>query len=154
MEPSAARFETFQRLLKEKGLKSTAQRDDIAQVFFASHRHVSIDELYQEVREINPRVGYATVYRTVKLLKEFELADEHHFSDGQTRYENSARDTDHHDHLICESCGQISEFNDAGLEALQEKIAKNLGFVLSRHKMELYGICRDCREAGGRTRAG
>lgn len=152
MESPAARFRTFQRLLKEKGLKSTAQRDDIAQVFFSSHRHVSIDELYQEVRKVNPRVGYATVYRTVKLLKEFELADEHHFADGQTRYENADQDTEHHDHLICEKCGEITEFNDAELEALQEKVATSQGFVLSRHKMELYGICRECREGAGRTR--
>jgi len=152
MQSRTERFAAFRRALKEKGLKSTAQRDDIARVFFASTRHMSIDDLYQEVRKVNPRVGYATVYRTIKLLKDCELADERHFADGQTRYENAESDEEHHDHLICDKCGKIVEFNDQRLESLQEQIASDLGFVLARHRMELYGICRECRESAGRTR--
>jgi len=146
MLPRAERFAAFRRALKEKSLKSTAQRDDIANVFFASHRHISIDDLYREVRKVNPRVGYATVYRTIKLLKECGLADEQHFADGQTRYENAETGEHHHDHVICDRCGRIVEFTDDGLERLQEDIATRLGFVLARHRLELYGICRDCRE--------
>ena len=142
----AERFAAFRRALKEKGLKSTAQRDDIAHVFFASHRHLSVDELYREVRKVNPRVGYATVYRTIKLLKECGLADEQHFADGQTRYESAERGDQHHDHIICDRCGKIVEFSDDDLERLQEDISVRLGFVLARHRLELYGICRDCRE--------
>lgn len=149
MQSRTERFAAFRRALKERGLKSTAQRDDIARVFFASTRHVSIDELYREVRKVSPRVGYATVYRTIKLLKECELAEEQHFGDGQTRYENAESEEEHHDHLICENCGKIVEFNDDQLESLQEEIATGLGFVLARHRMELYGICRDCREGAG-----
>lgn len=149
MQSRTERFAVFRRALKEKGLKSTAQRDDIARVFFASTRHLSIDELYQEVRKVNPRVGYATVYRTIKLLKDCELAEERHFADGQTRYENSESDAEHHDHLICDRCGEIVEFNDDRLETLQEEVASSLGFVLVRHRMELYGICRACREGAG-----
>ena len=142
----AERFTAFRRSLKEKGLKSTAQRDDIAHVFFGSHRHLSIDELYREVRKVNPRVGYATVYRTIKLLKECDLADEQHFADGQTRYENAERGEQHHDHILCDRCGRIVEFSDESLERLQEEISARLGFVLARHRLELYGICRECRE--------
>jgi Fur family ferric uptake transcriptional regulator len=142
----AERFDAFRRALKDKNLKSTAQRDDIAHVFFSSHRHLSIDDLYREVRKINPRVGYATVYRTIKLLKDCGLADEQHFADGQTRYENADSGEHHHDHVICDRCGRIVEFTDDDLERLQEDIATRLGFVLARHRLELYGICRECRE--------
>lgn len=150
MQSRAERFAAFRRALKEKGLKSTAQRDDIARVFFSSHRHLSIDELYREVRRVSPRVGYATVYRTMKLLRECGLADEQHFADGQTRYENAESDAEHHDHILCDRCGRIVEFSDEGLERLQEEIAARLGFVLARHRLELYGICRECREGAGR----
>lgn len=152
MKSRSERFAAFRRALKEKGLKSTAQRDDIARAFFATNRHLSIDDLYQEVRKVNPRVGYATVYRTMKLLKDCELADERHFGDGQTRYERAESDDEHHDHLICNNCGKIVEFNDEGLEELQEQIAERLGFVLASHRMELYGVCRECRESAGRPR--
>ena len=82
------RFGAFKRALKERGLKSTSQRDDIARVFFGSNRHISVEELYREVRKVNPRVGYATVYRTVRLLRECGLAAERHFYDGEARFEN------------------------------------------------------------------
>src|SRR5689334_22452961 len=96
---SADRFAIFKEHLRRQGLKSTAQRDDIAQVFFASHRHSSVEELYNEVKRVNPRIGYATVYRTMKLLTECGLAVERHFRDGEARYESVA-EGHHHDHLI------------------------------------------------------
>ena len=95
---------------------------------------------------MNPRVGYATVYRTLKLLKECGLADERHFDDGQARYEPTEEEEQHHDHIICERCGKIVEFDSEEIEKLQERIARFLGFVVSRHRMELYGICAECRE--------
>jgi Fur family transcriptional regulator, ferric uptake regulator len=153
MQSRAERFAAFRKALKEKGLKSTAQRDDIAHVFFGSHRHLSVDELYREVRKVNPRVGYATVYRTIKLLKDCSLADEQHFADGHTRYENAERGDHHHDHIICDRCGKIVEFSDDDLERLQEDISTRLGFVLARHRLELYGICRECREGARPTTA-
>jgi Fur family ferric uptake transcriptional regulator len=149
----AERFAAFRKALREKGLKSTAQRDDIARVFFANASHLSIDELYREVRKVSPRVGYATVYRTIKLLKECGLADEQHFADGQTRYENTESEAEHHDHILCDRCGRIVEFSDDALERLQEEIATRLGFVLAHHRLELYGICRECRESAGRKRS-
>ena len=121
-------------------------RDDIAKVFFSGDRHYSVDDLYNAVRRVNSRVGYATVYRTLKLIKECGLAAERHFDDGQARYEPTEETTQHHDHIICERCGKIVEFNSEELEKQQERIARFLGFVVSRHRMELYGICSDCRE--------
>ena len=143
----AERFAAFRRALKEKSLKSTAQRDDIANVFFASHRHISIDDLYREVRKINPRVGYATVYRTLKLLTECGVANERRFGDGLTRYE-LADDATHHDHLICLDCGDITEFEEPRIEELQERVAAKYGFRIRFHKHELYGLCPRCQAKG------
>jgi len=94
---------------------------------------------------VNPRVGYATVYRTMKLLKECGLAAERHFADGQARFENLEAER-HHDHIICERCGRIVEFVHPQIEQLQEKVAQRFGFVATMHKMEIYGICQECRE--------
>ncbi len=139
------RLETFRLWIKDQGLKTTAQREDIAQVFFSVKRHISVEELYSEVRTINPRVGYATVYRTLKLLKECGLAEERHFADGQARFEN-VEDQNHHDHLICERCGRIVEFVQPRIEELQGEVAQRYGFVATTHKTEIYGICQECRE--------
>ena len=143
-----SRFDAFKEALRERALKSTSQRDDIARVFFASNRHISVEELYREVKKVNPRVGYATVYRTVRLLRECGLAAERHFHDGEARFENVEQEH-HHDHLICERCGRIVEFANEAIEKLQEQVAQKLGFAITGHKMELYGICADCR--AGRT---
>ena len=134
---------SFHERLKERGLKSTAQRDDIARVFFQLGRHISAEELYAEVKKVNPHVGYATIYRTLKLLKECELVYERHFDDAQARYEIVTNR--HHDHFICERCGKIIEFENERIEHLQEIVAQELGVALTRHKMELYGLCSDCR---------
>jgi Fur family ferric uptake transcriptional regulator len=140
---SEQRMETFHSRLRERGLKSTAPRDDIARVFFGLGRHISAEELYGEVKKINPHVGYATIYRTLKLLKECELLSERHFDEGQARYEIAGEH--HHDHFICENCGKIIEFEEEELERLQQVVAQKIGAVLRRHKMELYGLCADCR---------
>lgn len=151
-KPSADdRFARFKEHLRGQKLKSTAQRDTIAKVFFASRRHISVEELYSEVKRLNPRVGYATVYRTMKLLTECGLAVERHFRDGAARYESAQKR--HHDHFICEACGKIVEFEEERIEALQEQIAKRLGFRFTGHKMELYGVCRDCQRSGRTSRA-
>jgi len=138
------RFAAFRNILKERNLKSTSQRDDIARIFFACNRHISVEELYHEVRKVNSRIGYATVYRTVRLLRDCGLAAERHFHDGEARFEN-VEETRRHDHLICERCGRIVEFSSAEIEKLQERVARKLDFVISRYKMELYGTCGRCR---------
>jgi Fur family ferric uptake transcriptional regulator len=149
--PVRTRMRRFEQVLRERGLKSTSQRDDIARIFFGAEGHLSIEELYRAVKRVNPRVGYATVYRTLKLLKECGLAAERHFDDGQARFEAVEQEAQPHDHIICERCGKIVEFASKELERLQDRIGRFLGFVVSRHRMELYGICTECRE-GARTR--
>jgi len=133
----------FHAQLRERGLKSTAQRDAIARVFFGIGRHISAEELYAEVKKINPHVGYATIYRTLRLLKECALVSERHFDEGQARYETVSER--HHDHFICERCGKIIEFENQGIERLQQAVARQIGATLTRHKMELYGLCGECR---------
>jgi Fur family transcriptional regulator, ferric uptake regulator len=129
----------WSQYLQEHGLNTTQQRELIVDYFFRSHDHVSIDELLARVRKRNKRVGYATVYRTLKLLVDAGLATQRQFGDGQARFEIAG---EHHDHLICTKCGLILEFEDDEIEALQDRIAERLGgFEVVRHKHELYGIC-------------
>jgi Fur family ferric uptake transcriptional regulator len=129
--------------LESNGLKATAQRDFIAESFFRTNTHISLDELLKKVKRKNPRVGYATVYRTMKLLTDSGLALERRFGDGQTRYENMPEDG-HHDHMICIKCAKITEFKNQKIEQLQAETAKKLGYTVINHKLELYGYCSDC----------
>ena len=145
------RFARFKEHLRGQRLKSTAQRDTIARAFLASQRHINVEELYHDVRRLNPHIGYATVYRTMKLLTECGVAVERHFHDGEARYESAQKG--HHDHLLCEVCGKIVEFKEPGIETLQQKAAKRLGFRLMGHKMELYGICGECGKTHKRAAA-
>jgi Fur family ferric uptake transcriptional regulator len=137
--------------MARRGLRSTEQRRLIIDTLFSAHEHVTIDGLLEQVRAIDPRVGYATVYRTLKLLTESGVAQEHHFGDGHTRYE-LADENAHHDHLICVECGTITEFEEPAVEELQERIAKRYNFEVRAHKHELYGLCADCQRKTTRRR--
>lgn len=134
--------------VQDHRLNVTAQREAIVEQFLRTRDHVSIDELLGKVRKRQPKVGYATVYRTLKLLVDSGLAVERQFGDGQARYEVVG---DHHDHLICVKCGFILEFEDEEIERLQDKIASRLGnFTVLRHRHELYGLCpKAAGDAGG-----
>jgi Fur family ferric uptake transcriptional regulator len=140
----------FHQLLKEKGLKSTRQRDEIVRLFMEAGSHLSVDELYQRVRQRNPRIGYATVYRTLKLMAESGWASSRQFGDRMARFEHHA-EGEHHDHLICLSCGKIVEFESERIEALQSRIARREGFRIFDHKLELYGHCSACAPKGEDT---
>ena len=130
--------------MAKHGLRSTEQRRLVTEMFFATEEHLSIEDLLDRVRTEEPKIGYATVYRTLKLLKDCGLAFERHFGDGVSRYE-VAWANEHHDHMICVECEKIVEFEDADIEELQHDVAARLGFTLVRHKLELYGMCADCR---------
>lgn len=130
--------------MERKGLRSTTQRRLVSEVFFSTGGHLSIDETLALVRIRDPKVGYATVYRTMRLLVECGLANERQFEDTVTRFEVSHGDS-HHDHLICLQCRRIVEFEDAEIEALQESVALRHGYSLVSHKHELYGLCEQCQ---------
>ncbi|MEL6510909.1 MAG: Fur family transcriptional regulator [Pseudomonadota bacterium] len=121
-----------------KGLRMTEQRRTIARVLEDAHDHPDVEELYARASTADPRISIATVYRTVKLFEEAGILDKHDFGDGRARYETT--DREHHDHLIDMNSGEVIEFVDAEIEALQEKIAQKLGYTLKGHKLELYGV--------------
>lgn len=136
--------EQLSRYLSGQGLRSTSQRDAILAVFVEAGQHLSAEELYARVRKAHHGIGYATVYRTLKLFAEAGLAQERRFEDGFTRYEHTSPDA-HHDHLICTKCGAIIEFENERIEALQQDVARKNHFQVQSHKLELYGLCVDCR---------
>jgi len=139
----------WREFLRAQSMNITQQRELIVDSFFRSNNHVSIDELLARVRKRNRDIGYATVYRTLKLLVQAKLAHRRRFDDGQSRYEVAG---EHHDHLICIQCGLILEFEEPDIEKLQERIAAKLGgFSLVSHRHELYGLCPKAQGiAGGR----
>ncbi len=121
-----------------KGLRLTEQRKIIAQVLEDSEDHPDAERLYARASAIDPRISLATVYRTVRLFDEAGILDKLEFGDGRARYEDAERA--HHDHLIDLTSGQVIEFVDPEIEALQEKIAARLGYRLKGHRLELFGV--------------
>lgn len=121
-----------------KGLRMTEQRRVVARVIGAAEDHPDVEELYARAAQIDPRISIATVYRTVKLFEEAGILDRLEFGDGRARYEDAERD--HHDHLIDVNSGEVIEFVDPEIEALQERIAIRLGYRLVGHRLELLGV--------------
>jgi Fur family ferric uptake transcriptional regulator len=123
---------------EQNGLRMTDQRRTVAQVLEASEDHPDVEELYARALKLDPRISIATVYRSVKLFEESGILEKLEFGDGRARYEDAERD--HHDHLIDMNSGEVVEFIDPDIEALQEKIAERLGYRLKGHRLELYGV--------------
>lgn len=130
--------------VKRSGQKLTKQRETICEVFFAQEGHRRAEEILSEARSVDPQVSLATVYRTLKLLLDYGFANAHNFQDDRTLFEPSFG-VDHHDHLICTQCSVILEFVDQEIEDLQNKVAEANGFIVTNHKMELYGLCSKCQ---------
>lgn len=139
---------TLSEYMAQSGMRNTEQRRLIVRILLRAHGHFTVEEVLAQVRAENPAIGYATVYRTLKLLAQSGVASERHFGDGSTRYEITLLGG-HHDHLICEDCGLIIEFDEPLIEELQLRVADSRGFELTRHRHELYGVCLDtaaCQE--------
>jgi Fur family ferric uptake transcriptional regulator len=128
----------IEKLCVEKGLRMTEQRRIIARVLSQADDHPDAEELHRRASAEDSRISLATVYRTVRLFEDAGIIERHDFRDGRSRYEE-AQD-DHHDHLIDMNSGEVIEFFDEEIEALQEKIAKRLGYKLVDHRLELYGV--------------
>lgn len=147
IKPKAERKKELVGYLSQRRLKSTKQRDIIFDVFFNSTgHHITVEELYEKVKKEHHGIGYATVYRTLKLFKECGLAFERNFGDGRSRYEPVKFEGEHHDHLICVGCGKIVEFENRRIEHYTNEVARLNGFKVENHKLELYGYCNSCRE--------
>ncbi len=138
-----SKIKQLNHFISRKGLKNTRQRDLIAEIVLGSAGHVGVEEIYRRVRKKDPKVGFSTVYRTMKLLKECGLVSERHFGDGLARYE-PVHEGEHHDHLICTSCGEIVEFEDEHIEKRQDAVAARYGYSVISHKHEIYGVCSSC----------
>ncbi len=131
-------FSHLEQLCQEKGLKMTEQRRIIARVLSDSQDHPDVRAVHRRASQIDPKISLATVYRTLRLFEEANILDRHEFKDGRSRYEKAS--CEHHHHLIDMHTGHIIEFHDDQIEALQKEIAKNLGYALVGHRLELYGV--------------
>ena len=134
--------------VSEKGLHASKTRDAVVDIFLKTKDHIDLQSLFERARRSHPGVGFATVYRTMKLLEEAGIAHTRRFGNAKETLYEVAAGRSHHDHLICEQCGRIIEFLDPEVERLQDRIASKHGFTLSRHRHELYGVCPDCRHRG------
>lgn len=128
----------IEKLCAEKRMKMTSQRRVIARVLSVAQDHPDVEEVYRRAVEVDASVSIATVYRTVRLFEEVGILEKHDFGDGRSRYEEAT--DDHHDHLINIKTGEVVEFTNDQIEALQEQIAKDHGLKLVDHKLELYGV--------------
>jgi Fur family transcriptional regulator, ferric uptake regulator len=132
------------------GGKRSKSRKQVMEAFFLAGTHVTVEELTHAVRKRNRSVGYATVYRTVKLLARLEYVKELDFGDGLKRYESNL--VAHHDHLVCQECGMVFEFKEPKIETLQEQVARRHGFRPTMHRLDIYGYCRKCVPGDKRNR--
>src|SRR3954452_18430432 len=133
----------LEKLCQDKGLKMTEQRRVIARVLSESEDHPDVEQLHKRAVAIDPHISIATVYRTVRLFEEANILERHDFGDGRARYEEISEA--HHDHLIDMKTGEVIEFQNEEIEALQRKVAEGLGYRLVGHRLELYAV-----PAGGR----
>jgi Fur family transcriptional regulator, ferric uptake regulator len=132
--------ETIIARCERLGLRMTEQRRIVARVIGTAEDHPDVEELFNRAVRIDPRISIATVYRTVKLFEEAGILERLEFGDGRARYEDAERD--HHDHLIDMNSGEVLEFVDPEIEALQTRIAERLGYKLIGHRLELYAVPR------------
>ena len=140
-----ALLERFRRYLREHRQPVTRQRDIVAQTVFRSHDHPSVDAIRRALKERGEHVGTATVYRTLELLVESGLVRAHDFGEGFRRFEPMPEQGDH-EHLISERCGRVVEFQNERLERMLPIIADEHAFQHQRHRVEIYGVCRECRQ--------
>lgn len=140
------------QIIRDIGLKVTAQRLDILEVVRSGPRHFTAQDIFESVAKRNTDIGFATVYRFLRTLADQKYVTEVRMGGMPARYEWAAKD--HHDHLSCSNCGKIVEFENSEIERLQEKVALQFGFLLTSHILELYGLCPSCRKKSPATPQG
>jgi len=137
--------------LKKVGLKHTEQRDTILKTFLETRDHLSTEELHRLVKKKDPKIGFTTVYRTLKLFSECGLASEVAFHDGIARYEHQYNRRGHN-HMVCTECGSSVEFFTPELDAVEQQIGKKYRYQTTRHSFQIYGICDDCQKKAAKRR--
>lgn len=138
----------FRRYLRQQGLPITQQREVVADAVFDSSEHLSVEDIEARLRERGERIGKATIYRTMEILVRSGLVKEHDFGEGFKRYEHLFGHQPQHEHLICTHCSKVVEFQSPEIERVQETMAQTHGFLPTRHRLEIYGICGDCQARG------
>ncbi|RUM62427.1 MAG: transcriptional repressor [Persephonella sp.] len=133
----------FKEYLKEKGLRYTRQREDVLRKILETKGHFEIEDIVLDFKKQSLDVSRSTVYRTLNILKELGIVNEVIKYKNKTLYEVALKE--HHDHLVCEKCGRIIEFHSEEIEELQNKICKDYNFKPTFHRLEIYGVCEDCR---------
>jgi Fur family ferric uptake transcriptional regulator len=141
-------FKILAAYLQKKKLKHTTQRETVLKLFLEAPKHISVDELARRVQAVDRGIGTSTVYRTLKLFIECGLALESKFQHEKTCFEHGYNIEPHH-HLICNNCGNVSEFRDPLIPAVTEKICRGLGFKDQEARMEIYGLCSSCQKSTG-----
>jgi Fur family transcriptional regulator, ferric uptake regulator len=141
----AALLERFRRFLRDHRLPVTRQRDLVAETVLLAEDHLSVEGIRRRLRDKGERVGTATVYRTLDVLLESGLVRAHDFGEGFKRFEPMPAQA-HHEHLICQRCGRVVEFQNERLERMLPIIADEHAFQHERHRVEIYGVCRECRQ--------
>jgi Fur family transcriptional regulator, ferric uptake regulator len=131
-----AELSNLEQLCLDKGLKMTDQRRTIARVISQASDHPDVETVYQRATAVDSRISIATVYRTLKLFEDANILIRHDFGEGRARYEEHG---DHHEHLIDIESGEVIEFHNSEIEAMKERIARDLGYELIDHRLELYG---------------
>lgn len=144
---NAAAPSRIEQLCSERGLKLTDQRRTIARVLSEADDHPDVDQVYRRATQLDSRISIATVYRTVRLFEEADILEKHDFGDGRARYEEVQ--DDHHDHLIDVKTGNVIEFFNEEIEALKSKIARDLGYELIDHRLELFAKPIDSADDDG-----
>ncbi|HVP54066.1 MAG TPA: Fur family transcriptional regulator [Candidatus Eisenbacteria bacterium] len=135
----------FHDHLRRVGLKHTGQRDTILRAFLDTREHLSTDDLYRLVKRQDGRIGFTTVYRTLKLLAECGLASEVAFNDGIARFEHQYNRRSHH-HMVCTECGSSVEFFSPGIERIEREIGRKHKYLTTRHTFQIYGVCENCQK--------
>jgi Fur family ferric uptake transcriptional regulator len=138
----------FGRFLRDRGLPVTHQRAAVARAVFDSEEHLSVDDIETALRERGERIGKATIYRTLDLLVRSRLVEEHDFGEGFKRYEHRLSGRSVNEHMICVECGTVTKFDSTELYQIENRLRSDYGFVPVRRRLEIYGLCRACQDAG------
>ncbi|MCL5986768.1 MAG: transcriptional repressor [Actinobacteria bacterium] len=139
-----AKEKDIKNLVQEKGLRMTRQRKLILDEFVKQSGHITTYELYHRVKEKDAGIGYSTVFRLLRILVSSGFAKERNFSKKVSAYEPIIS-KGHHDHLICQVCGRVVEFENVEIEKLQSRITDEHDFSITSHKLEIYGVCKECK---------
>ncbi len=141
-------YDDIKKELKKKGYKLTPQRRNTLNIIIENAgEHLSIEEIYDLVKKECPEIGLATIYRTLQLFEDIGLVSKHNFHDGCSRYELvDPKQDHHHHHLICLSCGEVSEMEGDLLEELEHEVQRKKGFEVTNHTLKFFGYCKNCKE--------